>query len=146
MSRIVCATRGGEGSRAVQMMAIRKAKAEHKPLTFLFVTDPASLGMVDALLVPAVQAELNWMGQTLLNIAHQRAHLAGIEADVAVRVGEVRQEIDKYLQESGADLLLLGAPRGTTANVFGDDAIEQFAQSIQKSTGIPVEVIRPENV
>ena len=146
MSRIVCATRGGEGSRAVQIMAIGKAKAEDKPLTFLFVTDPASLGMVDALLVTAVQEELNWMGKTLLNIAHQRAHLAGIEADVTVRVGEVRQEIANYLQECGADLLLLGAPRGTTANVFGDDAIEQFALAIQDSTGIPVEVVRPENV
>ena len=146
MSRIVCATRGGEGSRAVQMIAIRKAKAESKPLTFLFVTDPASLGMVDTLLVDAVQAELNWMGQTLLNIAHQRAHLAGIEADVKVRVGDVREEIGRFLQQNDADLLLLGAPRGTTANVFGDDAIEQFAQSIQKSTGIPVEVIRPESL
>lgn len=146
MSRIVCATRGGEGSRAVQMSAIQRAKAEGKPLTFLFVTDPSSLGNVELLLVEAVEAELNWMGKTLLNIAHQRAHLAGIEASVAVRVGEVREEIGRYLQQHNADLLLLGAPRGTTANVFGDDAIEQFAQSIQDSTGIPVEVIRPESI
>jgi hypothetical protein len=128
------------------MAAIRIAKEQSKPLTFLFVTDPASLGHVEPLLIPAVQAELNWMGQTLLSIAHQRANLAGIEAVVVVRVGDIREEIGRYLQENNTDLLLLGAPRGTTANVFGDDAIEQFAQSIQQSTGVPVEIIRPENV
>jgi len=145
MGNIVCATRGGEGSRAVQLAAIRMAKEQVKSLTFLFVTDPSSLGHVEPLLIPAVQAELNWMGHTLLSIAHQRAYLAGIEAEVVMRVGEVRVEIGRYLQECGADLLLLGAPRGTTANVFGDDAIEQFADSIQQSTGIPVEIIRPDN-
>lgn len=146
MGRIVCATRGGEGSRAAQMAAIARAKSDNKPLTFLFVTDAASLGVVDELLVSAVQEELNWMGHTLLSIAHQRAHLAGIEAQVIVRVGQVREEINDYLQSCGADLLLLGAPRGTTANVFGDDAIEQFALSVQDSTGVPVEVVRPESV
>ena len=146
MSRIVCATRGGEGSRAVQMAAIQMAQQQGKPLTFLFVTDPASLGRVEPPLVPAVQAELNWMGKTLLSMAHQRAHLAGIEAEVVVREGAITVEIGRYLQECGADLILLGAPRGTTANVFGDDAIERFARSIQQSTEIPVKIIRPENV
>lgn len=146
MGKIVCATRGGEGSRAVQMAAIGIAKEEAKPLTFLFVTDPASLGYMDPKLIPAVQAELNWMGQTLLSIAHQRAHLAGIEAEAVVRVGEIEAEIDRYLQEYDSDLLLLGAPRGTTANVFGDDAIEQFADAVQQSTGVPVKIIRPETV
>ena len=146
MGKIVCATRGGEGSRVVQMAAIQVAKEQSKPLTFLFVTDPANLGHVELLLIPAVQAELNWMGQTLLNMAHQRAHLAGIEAEVVVRVGEIKEEIGRYLQEHDSDLLLLGAPRGTTANVFGDDAIEQFADAVQQSTGVPVKIIRPETV
>ena len=146
MSRIVCATRGGEGSRAVQMVAVRRAKESGQPLTFLFVTDPASLGAVDEMLIPALREELHWMGQTLLSIAHQRALLAGLEAEVVIRVGKVEAEIGRYLHESGANLLLLGAPRGTTANVFGDDAIEKFADSLQKATNVPVEVIRPENL
>ena len=37
MGCIVCATRGGEGSRAVQLAAIERAKQSGKDLVFLFV-------------------------------------------------------------------------------------------------------------
>lgn len=144
MDSIVCATRGGEGSRAVQMAAIRRARAEGKRLTFLYVTDPASLGDVDETLTAAVRQELNWMGKTLLRVAQQRAEVADLDADVVIREGNAQQEIGRFLQACGASLLMLGAPRGTTANIFGDDAIERFAISIQKKTGIPVEIVRPE--
>ncbi len=146
MGNIICATRGGEGSWAVQTAAIEWAKAENQSLTFLFVTDPNSMSGVEELLITAVQAELNWMGKTLLSIAKQRALLAGIEADIVVRVGEVQKEITQYLQENKPEKILLGAPRGTTANVFGDDAIEQFALTLKRSTDIPVEIIRPEDL
>ena len=49
MKCIVCATRGGEGSRAAQMAAIRQARRTGKPLVFLYVTDPYSMGDVDEL-------------------------------------------------------------------------------------------------
>lgn len=145
MGCIVCATRGGEGSRAVQIEAIRRSRALERPLTFLFVTDPSTIRDVDQSLLPAVQAELDWMGNTLLYIAQQRAKHAGLQAHVEIRHGDVREEIGRFLSETHAEMLLLGASRGTTANVFGDDAIEQFALAIQNKTGIPVEVIRPED-
>ncbi len=141
---IVCATRGGEGSRAVQLKAIQRSKELDKPLVFLYVTDAATVEGVDKRLLPAVQEELDWMGQTLLRIAKHRAQLSGLETDIVIRHGAVREEIGRFLEESEGELLLLGAPRGTSANVFGDDAVEQFAQAIQEQTGVPVEVIRPE--
>ena len=144
MSCIVCATRGGEGSRAVQLEAIRRSKETAVPLTFLYVTDPETVGEgVDASLLPALRAELDWMGSALMHIARHRAELAGLEAGFVIRHGRVRDEIAHYLDESQAQLLLLGAPRGSTANVFGDDAVEQFARAIQDKTGVPVEVIHP---
>ncbi len=144
---IVCATRGGEGSRAVQIEAVRRAQSLNKSLSFLFVTDVVHiLGEVDGGLETAVLAELEWMGRTLLCIAQQRAQLAEVEADVVIRQGDVKDEISRFLQQTQADMLLLGAPRGTTANVFGDDAVEQFAQLIQETTGIAVEIIRPEDM
>lgn len=146
MSKIVCATRGGEGSRAVQIAAIEMAKQNNKSLVFLFVTDTQNVGQVDAILKPAIYEELNWMGNTLLRIAKQRASAAHIQAEVVIKAGDVQEEISRFLRQSQAELLLLGAPRGTTANVFGDDAIEQFALSIQEMTGIPVQIIRPEHV
>lgn len=145
MKSIVCATRGGEGSRAAQMAAIHEARRTGKPLIFLYVTDTSSFSRVEEVLLPALRAELNWMGRTLLQVAKQRAESAGLLAHVEILEGQVQEEIGRFLQEADADLLILGAPRGTTANVFGDDAVEHFAQSIQAKTGVQVQVMRPDS-
>lgn len=147
MGSIVCATRGGEGSRAAQLAAIERAKATDKPLIFLYVVDPHSLDdEVDDSLRDALLAELNWMGETLLRIAQKRADAAYLGTEVRIRRGSVREEIVRFVKDVKADTLVLGAPRGTTANVFGDDAIERLAESIRQQTAVTVEVIRPDQV
>jgi nucleotide-binding universal stress UspA family protein len=144
MGYIVCATRGGAGSRAVQSHAISYACEFGKPLVFLFVIDTEAIRNRDDALVAAVRQELFWLGQTLLRVAQERAARLEVESEIAIRVGPVRDEISRFLQEHSGEKLFLGAPRGTTGGVFGDDAIEQFAQSIQESSGVPVEIVRPE--
>lgn len=141
---IVCATRGGAGSRAVQMAAIQRSRESGNPLIFLYITDPHSLGTYDESLAPYVHDELEWMGETLLRTAQRRADAAQIHSEAWVRQGDVQEEICRFIADVGASLLLLGAQRGTTANVMGDDAVEQVAQKIMNVTGIKVEVIRPE--
>ena len=146
MGCIVCATRGGEGSRAVQLAAIERAKQSGNDLVFLFVADSTMQEGVEETLQTAVRDELIWMGNVMLQIAKLRAGARDTAVRLVVKVGSVLDEIEQFLQESQAELLLLGAPRGTTATVFGDDAIEKFANMIQEDTGIAVEVIRPEEV
>ncbi|GJM42009.1 MAG: hypothetical protein DHS20C20_22910 [Ardenticatenaceae bacterium] len=147
MSSIVCATRGGEGSRAAQMAAIERAKTTGKPLLFLYVVDPNSLDdEIDGSLKDAILAELNWMGETLLRIAQKRADVAHLGTEVKIRRGKVQDEIVRFVKENEAELLVLGAPRGTTANVFGDDAIERLAEGIRRQTAVSVEIIRPDYV
>lgn len=142
---VVCATRGGQGSRAAQLQAIRSARDLGVPLTFLYVVDIRMLGEVDEKLSIAVRAELQWLGQALLRVAKQRAEQVGVDVDIAIREGIVRDEIIRYLRESHASLLILGAPRGTTSQ-FGDDSIELYARSIERDAGIDVQVMRPEDV
>lgn len=144
MSVVVCATRGGEGSRAAQESATQYALDNQLDLVFIYVVDFKSLDDFDDSLRPAVREELNWLGRSLLRIARNRALLAGVSAEIVIREGDVRLTIDEFLQESKATILFLGAPRGTTANVFGDDGIEQFAQKIHNETGVKVEIARPE--
>lgn len=146
MGTIVCATRGGAGGRAVQTRAISYARENDKPLVFLYVIDTEALTNKDNALATAVHQELGWLGQTLLRIAQKRAESLQVESEIVVREGPVRDEISRFLQERSAELLLLGAPRGTTSSIFGDDAIEQFAISIQESSNVPVEIVRPETV
>ena len=147
MGSIVCATRGGEGSRAAQMAAIERAKATDSPLLFLYVVDPLSLETeIETSLKNALLAELTWMGETLLRTAQKRADAAFLATEVKIRRGSVRQEIIRFVQDVQADLLVVGAPRGTTANVFGDDAIERLAEAIRQETAVAVEIIRPDYV
>ena len=147
MGSIVCATRGGEGSRASQMAAIERAKATEKPLLFLYVVDPNSLDDdIDDSMKDALLAELNWMGETLLRIAQKRADAAYLGTEVKIRKGKVRDEIIRFVKDVDAELLMLGAPRGTTANVFGDDAIERLADDVHKETAVSVEIIRPDHI
>ena len=144
MGNIVCATRGGAGSRAVQQAAVTYARERGTGLVFLFVIDTGSVEQEDAELVAAVHDELLFLGQTLLRIAKKRAANYQVAAEIIVRDGRVKEQITKFLDESSAELLLLGAPRGTTDTTFGDDVIEQFAESIHRDTGVEVEIIRPE--
>jgi len=144
MGNIVCATRGGAGSRAVQQAAITCARERGSGLVFLFVIDTSSVESEEADLVAAVREELHFLGQTLLRIAKKRAANYQVKAEIVVRDGEVRDQISKFLDERSAELLLLGAPRGTTDTTFGDDVIEQFAEAIHRDTGVEVEIIRPE--
>lgn len=144
MDEIVCATRGGEGSRAVQMAAIAHAKATNKPLVFLYVAPATNYEHESAGLQLAIRKELVWLGKALLYVAKNRAENAGIPAKMVILEGNVVDEISNYLNESKASLLFLGAPRGTTAKLIGDDAIERFAARLQENTKVEVRIVRPE--
>jgi len=146
MGSIVCATRGGEGSRAVQMAAIQRAKEEERPLIFLYVADPKSLeDHLDERLKAALRAELLFMGETLLRIAQHRADASFLPSEVIIRGGSVQDEIVRFVSENDVALLMMGAPRGTTANVFGDDAIERLAATLEEETRVRVQIIRPDD-
>lgn len=146
MGCVVCATRGGEGSRAAQEEAIRYALENKKELVFIYIVDFKTLDEFDDTLLPAVREELTWLGQSLLRIARHRAEQANVTAEIVIMEGDVRLMIEKFLMESEAEILFLGAPRGTTANVFGDDAIEKFAQRIQEDTRVQAKIARPETL
>jgi hypothetical protein len=143
MKYIVCATRGGAGSRAVRERAIEYASQRELKLVFLFIIDISALDGADEKLRPAVRDELAWLGLALLGIAQQQAQNAGIESEIVIREGPVRDEISRFINERSAERLLLGAPRGTTATIFGDDMVEQFAADVEKTTGVVVEIVRP---
>ncbi|HSH04683.1 MAG TPA: Na+/H+ antiporter [Anaerolineae bacterium] len=144
---IVVATRGGEGSRAVKSRGIQLAKATGARLIFFYVVDISSVRQdFDDNLAPALTRELHWLGAALLHLVQIRAQNEGVTAEIALREGELRPELHRFLQESQADLLLIGAPRGTTTNTFGDDAVEQFALAMEELTGIRTEIVRPEQI
>jgi nucleotide-binding universal stress UspA family protein len=98
------------------------------------------------MIAEALREEMLWMGKTLLRIAERRAAEANLTVSLVIREGAVRDEICRFVTEAQAELLLLGAPRDSTTNIFGDDEIETFAGSIHATTGVPVKIIRPESI
>jgi hypothetical protein len=103
------------------------------------------LGNVSPVLEAAVREELIWLGKALLFVAEKRAHDAGLDVETIIRQGPVLDEICSYLTTNNVSILLLGAPRGTTSQLFGDDPVERFASNIHQRTGVNVEIIRPED-
>ena len=145
MNEIICATRGGQGSRAVRTRAIALAQETGLSLLFLFVVDLHHLGEHNSVLTEALRQEAYWLGRVTLEIARQQAESTGLQVEVVIREGIMREELVHVLQQRRANRLLLGAPRRASVSVFGDDAIEQFAQEIEQETGIPAEIVHPEN-
>lgn len=142
MSRIVCATRGGEASRRAQERAISLAKERSAELIFLYVTDPSACGQVSAEMAETLKDELNRIGRSLLHIAHARALDQGVETKMVTRCGPVRQTIRDFVLEVRADVLVIGAPRPfAEGRVFDEEEIRPFAEELARTTGVEVVVV-----
>lgn len=141
---IVCAIRGGEGSLAVQREAVKRARESGRGLVFLSVVDLGPLGNFEDRMRTALLHESRWLAHVLTELGRQRAQMQDVNAETIIVEGQVQDEIVAFLQARHASMLLLGTPRGTTANVFGDDEVERFAAGLERRTGIPVILVRPE--
>lgn len=144
MSSIVCATRAGEGSRAVQQAAIALAKETGQHLIFLYIIESRILESLEEPMRPYVRTELYWLAKSLLNIAENRAKADDLSPSLIIREGQVQDEIAEIVKEMDAGCLLLGAPRHNRANTFAEEAINEFAKAIHQATGVTVRVIWPQ--
>lgn len=130
---IVCATGNGDASRIVQRRAVEMARDQKKKLVFLHIVDVARLGELDPALIPAAQREMAWLGKAVLQLAEERARRQGVDATFAIRFGQVLPELERFVKEERAALLLLGQPT--------NDALLRFAQTIEGDTGVPVQLV-----
>jgi nucleotide-binding universal stress UspA family protein len=140
MGKILCATRGGEGSYATQDAAIALAKERDDELIFFFVVDVSFLNQTAAPLVVDVEARLEKMGHFQLAMAQERATARGIEAQAVVRRGMLAHELIAAVRDLGISLVVLGRPMRQTA-VFEEDALQDFAASLQAETGVEVRIL-----
>ena len=140
MGKILCATRGGEGSYATQDAAVALAKEQGDDLIFLFVVDVSFLNQTAAPLVVDVEARLEKMGHFQLAMALERATARGIEAQAVVRRGMLANELAAAVRALGISLVVLGRPMRQTA-VFEEDALQAFAASLQAETEIEVRIL-----
>ncbi len=145
--RIVCAARGGKGSRPAVDRAIQLAKERDADLTFLFVVDTEFLS--HALVGPpsVIRGQLHDMGEFIMATLQAKAEEAGVTADYAVREGEVRDQIVKYIDEHDVDVLVMGRPAGETdAARFDTGTVSNFAAALESGGGVEVVLVGQDDV
>lgn len=143
MGKILCPTRGGEGSHRTQEAAIAMAKERGDELVFLYVVDLDFLNRTERAVRPDVVAgEMRRLGEFLLGIAQERARTQGIDATVVLREGDVREEIKAGAVEEGATLVLLGQSEEHDQTChFEPEKLFKFAEQIEAETGVEARVI-----
>jgi nucleotide-binding universal stress UspA family protein len=137
VGKILCATRGGEGSHLTQDAAIAMSKEKGAELIFLFVADSSFLNNMAAPMVVDLDVRLEDLGQFELARAKQRALSQGIKAQTVVRHGKLRSELIATAQEMEVTVIVLGRPTGKSA-VFQEDTLRTFADEIEEETGVEV--------
>lgn len=137
---IVCATRGGEASLTAQDFAIRLALEGDEELVFFYVSDTGVLERTSDTRPHEIAHNLARLGEFILTIAQERAEAAGVEkVRWECRIGAYQDEMRRFLQESGADKLVLGRPdsEGEDA-VFSQSGLDDFAAAIVADMGVQV--------
>jgi nucleotide-binding universal stress UspA family protein len=143
MGKILCPTRGGEGSHRTQEAAIAMARERGDELVFLYVVDLDFLDKTERAVRPDVVAEeMRHLGEFLLGIAQERAQNEGVEAGAVLREGHVRTEIMAAAVEEGATLVVLGqAQEHDETSHFEPERLFKLAEQIEADTGIEVRVV-----
>ena len=141
MSKILCATRGGEASYRTQDAAIALAQERGDTLLFLFVADTGFLDYTERAVRPdVVAAEMDRMGEFLLVMAQERARKQGMEAEYVLRRGKLRDELKAAAREEGVTLVVLGRPVGEEST-FGLAELESFVAEIESETGVRAQIV-----
>jgi len=143
MGKILCPTRGGEGSYRTQDAAIAMAKERGDDLVFLYVVELDFLNHTERAVRPDVVAEeMRRLGEFLLSMAQERAEKQGVTASYILREGEVQAEIKAAAVQEGATLVVLGqAEEDDPTCKFEPEKLFKFAEDIETETGIEARVI-----
>lgn len=139
MSGIVCAIRGGPHSQPTIQQAVTTAREHHIPIYFLYVVNLDFLEYTEQSRTQVIQHEMRAMGEFICLKAQIEAKRAGVQADIAVREGNVTKEIIALCHEVEADYVILGRPHGEHANnIFNMERLKDFGQTLETQTGTKV--------
>jgi len=140
MSKILCATRGGEASIRTQDAAIARAQKEGKGMIFFLVMDVEFMVNADyGMRTDLVQKAMAGLGEFLLIAAVERAKAAGMQ-DVSHRLGQggFIPALMEVIADEDVSLIVLGTP-DPEEGIFGSmEGLQSFAKDLEQQTGISV--------
>ena len=140
MKTVLFPTRGGPASYPNRDRVIALAKEEEARLIFMYVADVRFLNLVMSPVLVDIEAEIEEMGEFMLAMAQERASEESVEADIIVRRGIFREALTTTIDETGADVVVLGAPiegTGVTTPAYRKGLIHQVIDE----TGVQIVVV-----
>ena len=140
MSKILCATRGGEASIRTQNAAIARAKAEGKGLIFFLVMDVEFMVNADyGMRTDVVQKAMAGLGEFLLIAAVERAQTAGMhDATYRLGQGDFTPALLEVIADEDISLIVLGTPDPEESIFTTVEGLQSFAAHLEEQTGIDV--------
>ena len=140
MAKILCATRGGAASYRAQDAASKLAAEQDDELLFLYVVNIEFLDRTARAVRPdIVEAEMEKLGEFLLEMARERAAEQDVSADVVLRHGVLPEELAAVAIEHHVDRIVLGKP--AEGGVYSLGELESFATDIEAKTGCQVLIL-----
>jgi nucleotide-binding universal stress UspA family protein len=140
MTKILCATRGGEASYRTQEAAIALARESGADLLFIYVVNIAFLGKTARAVRPdVVEAEMVKLGEFLLEMARERAAAQGVTAEVLLRHGTLPGEVKATIRQEGITTVVLGTP--ADGGVYSLEELQAFAAEIEAETGARAHIL-----
>ena len=110
------------------------------PLVFIYVVDTHFLDRTYRAVRPDVMGEeMARMGEFLLVMAQERAQEQGVQAEVRIRHGELREELTLAAREEDAAIVILGSPGAESA--FRLAGLEALAAKIAQESGAEVRIV-----
>lgn len=140
MQTILFPTRGGAASYPNRDRVIALAREEEARLIFMYVTDVRFLNLVMSPVLVDIEAEIEEMGEFMLAMAQEQAAKAGVEAAIIVRRGIFREALTATIDETGADVVVLGAPTEGTG-ITTPSYRKELIREVINETGVQVLVV-----
>jgi len=112
--KILCLTRGGEGSYPNQDRAIAIARERGQEMMFLYISNIEFLDHTAAPKVIDIEAELDELGEFMLLMAQERACNEGVTAHILVRRGFFRKVLSEVIEGFNIETVILGSSSGGT--------------------------------
>jgi hypothetical protein len=141
MTKILCATRGGEDSYKAQDAAIELALDTGNELMFIFVVDTHFLDKTErAVRRDIVEKEMDHMGEFLLMMALERANQRGVKASMLIEHGEFTEELIDTASDPEITTVVLGKPAGE-GSLFSPEDLELYAKRIEVESNTEVVLV-----
>jgi len=142
MSGIVCAIRGGPGSRPTIDKAISLAAESDLRIYYLYVVNLDFLAHTQSSRIHSITEEMTQMGEFILLSAQATANARNVGAEGVVRQGDIGEEIVNLCLEVKADYVILGTPQvEREENIFNIQRLNTFRERLEGETGAQVVLV-----